>query len=175
MALDDPSDPGVPEILAYEDEIRDEVAKRMGERLRLIRPHAGTIFPNFSILRSVARTFRVWQPRGPGRTEIQAAVYVDKAAPPEVKEAFRITAVRAFGPAGGFEQDDMDNWQGCTESGRGVVSRRQQLNIGMGLGHERFNEDLLGWASDYRISESNHRNFYRRWGQLMAAGSWSEL
>jgi phenylpropionate dioxygenase-like ring-hydroxylating dioxygenase large terminal subunit len=104
LGPDDPSDPAVPEILAYEDQIRDEVAKRLGDRIRRIRPHVGTIFPNFSMLRSVARTFRVWQPRGPNRTEIQAAVYVDKAAPPEVKEAFRITALRAFGPSGGLSR-----------------------------------------------------------------------
>ena len=67
LGPDDPSDPAVPEILAYEDEIRDEVNKRLGERIRLIRPHAGTIFPNLSLLRSVARTFRVWQPKGPAR------------------------------------------------------------------------------------------------------------
>ena len=172
LGPDDPSDPAIPEILAYEEQIRDEVAKRIGERLRLIRPHAGTIFPNFSLLRSVARTFRVWQPRGPGRTEIHSAVYVDKAAPPEVKEAFRLTALRAFGPAGAFEQDDMDNWEGCSQAGRGVVARRHQLNIGMGLGHERYDEDLLGSASDYRLSEHNHRAFYRRWSQLMDADGW---
>ena len=174
LGPDDPSDPAVPEILAYEDEIRDEVAKRLGERLRLIRPHAGTIFPNLSLLRSVARTFRVWQPKGPGQTEIQAAVYVDKAAPPEIKEAFRITAIRAFGPSGAFEQDDMDNWQGCSMSGRGVVSRRHQLNIGMGLGHARYDEDLLGVASDYRLSENNHRAFYGRWSQLMDSQGWPD-
>ena len=138
LGPDDPSDPAVPEIIAYEESIRDEVAQRMGERLRLIRPHAGTIFPNLSLLRSISRTFRIWQPKGPGKTEIQAAVYVDKAAPPEVKEAFRRTAIRTFGPSGVFEQDDMDNWEGCSMSGRGVVSRRHDLNISMGLGHARL-------------------------------------
>jgi len=44
----------------------------------------------------------------------------------------------------------------------------------MGLGHEGYNEDLKAWASDYRFSESNHRQFYRRWAQLMAAKSWAE-
>ena len=172
LGPDDPSDPAVPEIIAYEESIRDEVAKRVGERLRLIRPHAGTIFPNLSLLRSVARTFRLWQPKGPGKTEIQAAVYVDKAAPPEVKEAFRLQALRAFGPSGAFEQDDMDNWEGCSKAGLGVVARRHQLNIGMGLGHARYDEDLLGWASDYRLSENNHRAFYRRWSQLMDSQGW---
>ena len=37
----------------------------------------------------------------------------------------------------------------------------------MGLGHERFREDLMGWASDSFVSESNHRNFYRHWAELM--------
>ena len=175
LGAEDQTDPSIPEILAYEAEIKPEVEKRLGDRVHLVKPHAGTIFPNFSILRSVARTFRVWQPKGPLHTEIQAGVFVDKAAPPEVKEAFRVQAIRAFGPSGGFEQDDMDNWQGCSESGRGVVSKRQRLNIGMGMGHESYDEKLAGWASDYRISENNHRNYYRRWGQMMTAASWSEL
>ncbi|PKB73641.1 MAG: aromatic ring-hydroxylating dioxygenase subunit alpha [SAR202 cluster bacterium Io17-Chloro-G7] len=175
LGPDDQTDPAVPVILAYEEEIKEEVRKRMGDRIKLVKPHAGTIFPNFSILRSIARTFRVWQPRGPGRTEIQAGVFVDKAAPPEVKDAFRLQAIRGFGPSGGFEQDDMDNWQGCSESGKGFISRRQRLNIGMGKGHESYDDELAGWASDYRLSENNHRNYYRRWGQMMTAPSWAEL
>ena len=174
LGPDDPSDPDVPEIVAYEESIRDEVTKRMGERLRLIRPHAGTIFPNLSLLRSISRTFRIWQPKRPGKTEIQASVFVDKAAPPEVKEAFRITAIRTFGPSGVFEQDDMDNWQGCSMAGRGVVSRRHDLNISMGLGHSRYDEALGGVASDYRLSENNHRAFYRRWSQRMDSNDWPD-
>src|SRR6516165_5575439 len=56
--------------------------------------------------------------RGPDKTEVWAWVFADKAAPPEVKEAIRLAGVRVFGPSGTFEQDDMDNWQGCTQSGR---------------------------------------------------------
>jgi 3-phenylpropionate/trans-cinnamate dioxygenase alpha subunit len=82
--------------------------------------------------------------------------------------------VRVFGPSGTFEQDDMDNWQGCTQTARGAVARRQALNYEMGLGHERFDEAFGAWASDHRYSESNHRRFYRRWAQLMAADSWPE-
>jgi hypothetical protein len=80
-----------------------------------------------------------------------------------------------FGPSGTFEQDDMDNWQGCTQTGRGAVARRHMLSYEMGLGHERFDDDLQAWVSDYRYSEINHRGFYRRWAQLMAAESWAEL
>ena len=91
-----------------------------------------------------------------------------------MKRAIRLAGARVFGPSGTFEQDDMDNWQGCTQTGRGVVARRSMLNYEMGLGHERFDVDLGAWVSDYRYSEVNHRGFYRRWAQLMAAQSWAE-
>ncbi len=169
------ADPPVPEILAYEEAVRSEVEKRLGPRLRLVKPHVGTVFPNFSMLRSVARTFRVWHPRGPDKIEIWSWIYVDRAAPPEVKQAFRLASLQSFSPSGTFEQDDMDNWQECTQTCRGAVARRYDLSYEMGLGHERFDHDLQAWASDYRLSESNHRQFYRRWAQLMTAESWAEL
>jgi 3-phenylpropionate/trans-cinnamate dioxygenase alpha subunit len=171
----DVGDPRMPEILDYEQQIRPEVEKRLGSRSTLINPIVGTMFPNFSMLRATSRTFRVWQPRGPDKTEVWSWVFTDKAAPPHVKEAIRLAGVRGFSPSGTFEQDDMDNWQECTRTCRGVVSRRAFLNTQMGLGHERFDEGLNAWASDFRMSESNHRRFYGRWAQLMKARSWSEV
>jgi 3-phenylpropionate/trans-cinnamate dioxygenase alpha subunit len=162
-------DPPVAELQAYEAEIAPEVEKRLGPRLKRVKPIVGTLFPNFSMLRSVSRTFRVWHPRGPEKTEVWAWVFADKAAPAAVKEAIRLAGMRGFGPSGTFEQDDMDNWQGCTQTGRGIVARRDFLSYEMGLGHEHFDEELKAWASDYRYSEINHRGFYRRWAQLMAA------
>ena len=164
---DDVGDPPMPVLLEYERAIRPEVEKRLGARARLVNPIVGTVFPNFSMLRASSRTFRVWQPRGPQETEVWSWVYVDTAAPPEVKEAIRIAGVRGFSPSGTFEQDDMDNWQECTRTCRGVVARRMLLNTQMGLGRERFDEALGAWASDFRISELNHRQFYRRWAELM--------
>jgi len=117
----------------------------------------------------------VWHPRGPGKTECWAWVFVDKKAPPEVKKALRLAGARVFGPGGTFEQDDMDNWQGCTQTGRGAVARRYALSYEMGLGRERFDEDRGGVASDYRYSESNHRGFYRHWEQLMSGADWATL
>jgi phenylpropionate dioxygenase-like ring-hydroxylating dioxygenase large terminal subunit len=171
----DVADPPVPEILAYEEEIRPEVEQRLGPRIGMVNPIVGTVFPNFSLLRATSRTFRVWHPRGPDKIEIWSWVFMDKAAPPQVKEAIRLCGVRGFSPSGTFEQDDMDNWQECTQTCRGVVSRRYDLNLQMGLGHEGFDEDLMAWASDFRFSESNHRHFYRRWAQLMATDSWAQL
>ena len=169
------ADPPAPEVLAYEEQILPEMQQRLGARLQLGKPIVGTVFPNFSMLRPTSRTIRVWHPRGPDKTEVWAWIFVDKAAPPEVKKALRLAGARVFGPGGTFEQDDMDNWQGCTQTARGAVARRAFLYYEMGLGHERFDEDLGAWASDYRYSESNHRRFYRRWAQLMAADSWADV
>jgi phenylpropionate dioxygenase-like ring-hydroxylating dioxygenase large terminal subunit len=172
---DDVGDPPVPEMLAYEQEIRPELEKRLGPRAKLINPIVGTTFPNFSTLRATSRTFRVWHPRGPDKTEVWSWVYVDKAAPPHVKEAIRLAGVRGFSPSGTFEQDDMDNWQECTQTCRGTVSRRMALNTQMGLGHEHFDDGLKAWASDFRMSESNHRQFYAHWAQVMAADDWAAM
>ena len=172
---EDSPDPPMPAIQKYEADIRKDVAKRLGPRYGVVNPIVGTLFPNFSFLRGSSRAFRVWQPKGPDKIEIWSWCYVDKTAPPEVKEEHRLAAIRGFGPSGTFEQDDMDNWQQCTISGRGVVSRRRQLNYSMGLGHDGFDDEIQGWASDALYSDSNHRQFYGRWAGMMAADTWANL
>ena len=168
----DNADPPVPEIQAYEEEIRPEMQQRLGSRLNRVYPIFGTTFPNFSLNRAPAHTLRVWHPKGPDKTEIWVWAYVDTSAPPEVKAAMRLASLRSFSASGTYEQDDMDNWQGCTQSGRGIVARRHSLNMQMGLGHDGFNQELGAWASDFKISESNHRAFYRRWAHLMNSDTW---
>jgi 3-phenylpropionate/trans-cinnamate dioxygenase subunit alpha len=170
---DDASD--LPEVVAYEKEVRTEVRERLGRRIDLVRPAAGTVFPNFSFVRGTANSIRVWHPRGPEQIEIWSWIFVDKLAPPPVKEAVRLAGLRSFGPAGTFEQDDIDNWQECTQTARGVASRNHFLNMQMGLGRERFDQELGAWTSEFCISESNHRHFYRRWAKMMDTTDWSEL
>ena len=165
-------DPPIPEILAYEEAIRPEVHRRLGPRYGMVNPLAGTVFPNFSFIRSTSRTFRVWHPRGPEGIEIWAWGYVDKEAPPEVKDKVRLSVIHGFSPSGNFEQDDMDNWQECTQTCRGVVSRRLDLNMQMGLGHDQYDESLQARVSDSHWSDSNHRSFYRRWDELMSGRGW---
>ncbi len=172
---DDGDGISAPVVLAYEAEIKAEARQRLGPRYDRIHPIVGNVFPHFSVLRAGARTFRVWHPRGPDKTEVWSWVFVDKAAPAHVKEAIRLAGIQVFGPGGTFEQDDMDNWQECTRSCRGVAARRFPLNTQMGLGHERFREDLQGWASDFSLSESNHRQFYGHWARMMKGESWAQL
>jgi len=164
-----------PEVVAYEQEVRSEVRKRLGSRIDLVRPAVGTVFPNFACVRGTANSIRVWHPRGPERTEVWSWIFVDKQAPPSVKESIRLAGLRSFGPAGTFEQDDIDNWQECTQNARGVISRNLMLNMQMGLGEEQFDQDLGAWSSGFCISESNHRHFYRRWAKMMEATDWSKL
>ena len=164
------------EVLAeYEAGIRSEVEERLGPRAEAVNPLVGTIFPNFSILKASTRCFRVWHPKGPDQIEIWSWVFTDRAAPPEVKEAIRLVALRAFSPAGTLEQDDIDNWQECTRSSRGLVYRRYMLNYQMGLGHDSYSEEKEGLTSQSCFSDNNQRQFYKRWSQMMAAESWAEL
>ena len=169
---DETADPPVAEILEYEEQVKSEVRSRLGPRSAKVNPMAGTIFPNFSLLRTSGRTFRTWHPKGPDKIEIWSYLYVDKAAPDSVKEAVRLIGAQSFGPSGVFEQDDMDNWAECSKAGRGTVSRRLRLNYQMGLGHEAFDPELKALVSDYRYSDSNHRQFYRRWSEMMAGDAW---
>ena len=83
-------------------------------------------------------------------------------------EAIRLASLRSFGPAGTYEQDDIDNWQECTQTAKGVISRSQVVNLQMGLGQERFDPALGGWTSDFCTSECNQRHFYRHWAKLMS-------
>ena len=159
----------------YEAETMDEVVARLGPRAKELNPIVGTVFPNFSIVRGSSTSFRVWHPKGPDKIEIWSWAFADRAAPPAVKEDIRLTAIRGFSPSGTFEQDDMDNWQECTQTSRGVMARRQMLNYQMGLGHESYNEDYDALTSEYRYSDSNQRQFYQRWSQLMGARSWADL
>ena len=66
----------------------------------------------------------------------------------------------------------MDNWQECTGTSKGYMARRVNLNNQMGLGHDHFDPALGGWASDYAMSENNHRRFYHRWDQMMSNDQW---
>jgi nitrite reductase/ring-hydroxylating ferredoxin subunit len=173
-----PSEPdgaASPIIQEYEQQIQPEAERRLGPRAGMVKAIAGTVFPNFSFVRGGSRSFRVWHPRGPDQVEVWSWGFVDKAAPPQVKEEIRLACVRVFNPSGAFEQDDMDNWEQCTKTCHGVVSQRYTLNTQMGLGHEGFNKYLEAFASDFHLSESNHRRFYRRWAELIGAERWSDL
>ena len=129
-----------------------EVRQRLGPRAGLINPIVGTVFPEFlAAARHLAHLPRLAAARP--RKDRGLVVGVRRQGGAAGGQARRSAwpGIRGFSPSGTFEQDDMDNWQECTQTCRGVVSRRMPLNNQMGLGHERFDPALGAWASDYRL------------------------
>ena len=147
----------------------DEAVSRLGPvRPNKIKAAHATVFPAMSYLPQV-QTLRVWHPKGPERMEVWAWVFVDKAAPPEVKDAFRKATVRNFGPAAMFEQEDGENWSQCSAASKGWISRHQHSNMQLGMGEERKDPDFPGTVT-HVYSEMNGRSFYRRWLELLTDG-----
>ena len=119
----------------------EELEARLGPRAAKLNPVVGTVFPNFSLLRGSSHAFRVWHPKGTGQGGDLVVGLRRRGRAARSQGGRPQDAVWGFGPSGTFEQDDMDNWQECTQTSRGVVARRQMLNYQMGLGHESYNQD----------------------------------
>ena len=101
----------------------DETVERIGHDRAQQAGLVTTVFPNVSP-NFIRHMIRVWHPRGPDKTEIWSYCVVDKEAPEEVKTAMRRHLTQTFGPSGNLEQDDMNNWEQCTGTARGVIARR---------------------------------------------------
>jgi 3-phenylpropionate/trans-cinnamate dioxygenase alpha subunit len=150
-----------------------EAEKRLGTMRASRFAGHNTVFPNLSFLVGT-QTLRVWHPRGPNQLEVWAWVLVDAAAPAAAKEAFRLGAVHAFGPAGLLEQDDSENWTAVQTGLNGAVARRSRFNVTMGKGSEYRSAELPGLLNGI-VSETAARGFYQRWSDLMAADTWSDI
>ena len=153
----------------YEESIRPEIARRLGEPLAEFTPLVGTVFPNFSPFYN-QRTIRVWHPRGPDKTEVWAWCMVDKAAPDDVKQEILKLYQQGFGPGGMLEQDDGENWPLCVQTSKGRAISPYPFNETMGLGKdfdsERYNERFPGRLAHF-LSETNARGFYQQWEKVM--------
>ena len=113
--------PPEPAILEYEAQVRAEVTQRLGKRFTRVNPIAGLCFPTCPCSRCFFHLSSL-APQGADKTEVWSWIFADKAAPDHRKDQFRLASIRGFGPSGTFEQDDMDNWQECTQTwpGSGV-------------------------------------------------------
>ena len=130
----------------------DETVERIGRDRAQQAGLVTTVFPNVSP-NFIRHMIRVWHPRGPDKTEIWSYCVVDKEAPPEVKTAMRRHLTQTFGPSGNLEQDDMNNWEQCTGTARGVIARRYPQNIQAHLGHE---EKSGAFGGGKRLRDSTH-------------------
>ncbi|HWP57356.1 MAG TPA: SRPBCC family protein [Candidatus Acidoferrales bacterium] len=164
----------VPELADYMRAHSDEIERRLGPvRARKVVPSAGTVFPNLSV-HWLARTIRVWHPRGPDKMEIWSWAIVDKAAPAAIKRAMRSVSQYRFNAAGVFEQDDMENWIQVTAAARSAIARRFAANYQMSLNEETPETELPGRLAS-RWSDSNQLNFYLHWARMLDAKDWGEI
>jgi ethylbenzene dioxygenase alpha subunit len=167
---------GDKEIRKYLYSIQPQVAKRLGEmRSKMIGSISSvSVFPNMSFLPG-QNTFRVWQPRGPGKIELHTWTIVNKSAPEDIKQRWRKGAMLTFSPSGIFEMDDGENFEFSTRSNAGFVTGQQDLYMGLGTGTALKESTLPGNVYRNQVNEANHRAFYRRWLDLMKARDWSEV
>ena len=101
---------------------------------------------------------------------------VEKDAPEIVKHTQIAASGGNNGPNGLNEQDDMDNWDQVTGSGRLFAGRNYRQDVSMGLGHSTTTHpEFVGIVSDRYISENNQRNFYSRWQEFMNAKTWTDI
>jgi ethylbenzene dioxygenase alpha subunit len=153
-----------------------KAAERLGEfRSRMLGAVSSfTLFPNFSFLPG-QNTMRVWQPRGPNKIELYTWVIVNKNAPQDVKDKWRRGAMMTFSPTGVFEMDDGENWEYCTKTSRGKVTRYQDLYVGLGMNTRLTDTDLPGNVFKGQLNEANSRAFYQYWKDLLQAPSWADV
>jgi phenylpropionate dioxygenase-like ring-hydroxylating dioxygenase large terminal subunit len=150
--------------------------------------HVGTVFPNFSFLHvgltdSLDRppgaylSIRVWQPRGPGKTEIWNWILAPKEASPEYKRRAYRLGMSSFSPSGSFEQDDVAIWPGIARTAASVFAETHDMkfNYQMGLGENFDVAPLADWpgpgvAIPSNAGEGGLRGFHWTWYRQMTAG-----
>ncbi|HEY5211095.1 MAG TPA: Rieske 2Fe-2S domain-containing protein [Stellaceae bacterium] len=159
----------------YFQERRRRRAERMGNRAGIV-PMLGTVFPNMSFHAQQPRTILVAHPAGPRKTEMWRVYFVDKDAPPEVRDFLRRYYMRYSGPGGMTEQDDMENWSYASQASEGTMARRYPYHYKSGMGSGGPHDLVPGFVTETPLtSEQNPRALYRRWAEFMDAKSWDDL
>jgi hypothetical protein len=147
-------------------------------------PSAATLFPNLSFVHNWPQvnddglitpfiSVRLWQPVGPGETEVLSWFAVAADAPDDYKAASYKAYLMCFGSSGMFEQDDVENWVSITTTAKGSMARRLLLNNRMGLTHdgdpivERY-DGFGGPGVAYQgFGEHNQRHWFSMWADLI--------
>ena len=137
-------------------------------------PH---IFPNMGS--TVGRILRVLHPQGPTETEMWSYIMVDKAMPPEVKDACVRYYERRWGPNGMIQKDDMENWYIQTQYSKGHMTRRGlRQNNQLGMSRQSLHgPSTFGLPGMFhpQPTDENYRRFFQRWAEVMEARDWDEM
>lgn len=156
--------------------LRPRMMKRLGERRSMIFGSiaSASIFPNVSYLPAIS-TFRTWLPKGPHKTELRTWVIVNKRMPNEIKDEIAKCVMKTFGPSGSFEMDDGENWENCTITNRGLVTRNEKLHYRCGINRQMDHPELPGTVYRGQYNDANQRLFHQRWLDMMTAKSWADI
>jgi phenylpropionate dioxygenase-like ring-hydroxylating dioxygenase large terminal subunit len=136
--------------------------------------HIGNIFPNFSLVGLGTALDGVglilWLPRGPHETEVWQWCAVNKDAPDSVRRRQREVLMQQQSAAGVFAPDDHENFERLQNNLRSTEGRKWPFNYEMGRDKRIELEDPPNWPGTVTqaLSETNQREFYRYWGELMA-------
>jgi phenylpropionate dioxygenase-like ring-hydroxylating dioxygenase large terminal subunit len=137
-------------------------------------PH---IFPNAGS--TVGRMIRILHPQGPAETEMWSYIFVDKAMPPELKEATVLYYQRRWGPNGMIQKDDMENWYIQTRYSKGFSTRwRLRQNNQLAMSKPSFpGPSSVGLPGMFHPepTDENYRRFFEHYALVMEAKNWGEI
>jgi phenylpropionate dioxygenase-like ring-hydroxylating dioxygenase large terminal subunit len=149
-----------------------------------VKPYSftrGHSWPNFSQIGLASplegRGLIAWHPRGPHATESWEWCAVEKEAPAVVKKNAVIDLMHGQAAAGLIAPDDNENFERMTDNLHAPMGKRWPFNYQMGLhrdesypGRESWDIEGLPALVGFHVSETNQRQFYRYWQQLMMDG-----
>jgi phenylpropionate dioxygenase-like ring-hydroxylating dioxygenase large terminal subunit len=138
----------------------------------------GHSWPNFSQIGLASplegRGLIAWHPHGPHATEAWEWCAVEKEAPACVKKNAVMELMHGQAAAGLIAPDDNENFERMTDNLQAPMGKRWPFNYQMGLHHdetypgrEQWNIAGLPALVGFHISETNQRQFYRHWQQMM--------
>ncbi|WP_020398650.1 aromatic ring-hydroxylating oxygenase subunit alpha [Kordiimonas gwangyangensis] len=164
------------EIVRYMRSEYEAMEKRLGKVRAKMWGSVGSanIFPNFAFLPGYF-TFRLFQPKGPHEIELHAWTLVPSAVSDELKDRWRIGAMRTFSPGGILEMDDGENWEHATTANAGAITRQQKLCYTMAPRAQEKDSVLPGRVHHGQLNDANQRLFYKRWLEFMMAEDWSQI
>ena len=134
--------------------------------------HTGTIWPNLSLngfgSAIYARTLIQWHPTGPESIIACQWAFVEKSAPPEVKERMAFVLTHRQAAAGMVAPDDVDNFQRIRDVLHTARAGKLAYNFDLGAKRdESLLPDLPGHVME-ALTEGYHRSFYHYWSVAMA-------
>ncbi|MDI9897396.1 Rieske 2Fe-2S domain-containing protein [Rhodococcus sp. IEGM 1381] len=171
---------GLPQHLR--DKFADNLTPEQVEMSKDLAYSAGTVFPNFHWLQLMSSgtmgqkefpflNLRMEVPISPTRSRMFSWFLIDNDADPaDAKDSYE-TYVRTFGPAGIYDQDDMENWEDCTKMSLGPAARQHTMHHRMGI-NRPVDESWKGPGEAYDVAygEYTQRSWYAAWLTFMTQG-----